>query len=208
MATPPTPQPPRVLARDAVHRCLGNPTGQAQKLVADLTDDEIAAINAAAADKRTARAEIKRIFAKAHERRSESAAAEARQRQTSLRRLGLARKVLERELQLAVPESVSIAGDLSEAELEVLAGFEREHDCADRCRAVLQGALARLLELSNTRHVNAGSVDVLTRAVTGFDPLDPPEAGIPAGVPAAEAATDVGPEEPTAIEPVPGKPAE
>lgn len=250
MATKPTAlQPPRVIARNAVHRFLGNPTGQAQQMVADLTDGEVTEVNAAAADKRTARAEIKRIFARAHERRGESAAFEARQRQTRLRRVGLARKVLERELQLHVAESVALAGFLQEHELEALASLEHAHDGGGKCKAILQTvfgrfneqpdcttktnffALARSIEdrLAHEAIAAAGDeaeriaaeraidkhAEQLQRDITAsiqavvdgthdnateFAPIIPRPA-------VAEAATDVDPEEPTAIEAVPEQPA-
>jgi hypothetical protein len=176
----PKQDPPRIKARAAIQHALHRPKGQAEQLVAELTDDEVASVVAARGDKPA----IEVILAKAHDRRSEHFAAEARLRQVRLRRSGLARKVLERELGMHVVESVAILPHLDEAEREALASLQLEHDVADQCRAVLQPALARLQALANTRHVNAGDVDVLERYSTGIDPLDGPPA-------AAHAASDV-----------------
>lgn len=59
---PPSRAELRLQARDAVHRFLGNTTGDAADMVARLTDDEIDALVAAASDRLTAVQGIKAVF--------------------------------------------------------------------------------------------------------------------------------------------------
>jgi hypothetical protein len=66
----------RTQARDLVHRFLGNTTGDAQDMVADLVDEEVDGIIAAGSDRHTAVQGIKSVFTAAYERKRKAHEAE------------------------------------------------------------------------------------------------------------------------------------
>jgi len=185
---------PRVAAREAVARFLGLPNGQAEKMVAELHDDEVAAIVAAAGDKHSARARIKDVFSRAHDRRSAAFASGAAQRMERSRRSSSARKVLDRELGLG-GESAALITHLDESEREILAGLELEHDVADVCVAVLRQAGQRVAAATPK---DSQAIDCLGTLLQRLAVTAPPAV--------AEAATDEAvpehadyPDEPTSL---------
>jgi len=157
--------PPRIQAREAVSRFLGHPNGQAEKMVAELADDEVAAIVAAAGDKHTARQAIKDVFSRNHDRRSAAFAVEATRRAERSRRSSSARKVLDRELGLGGDSAVLITF-LDEAEREILAGLELEHEVADVCVAVLLQASQRVARATPK---DSQAIDYLGTLLQRFD---------------------------------------
>lgn len=166
------PVEPRVRARDLVSQFLGNPSGQAQDMVAELSDGEVADVVAAGADRHQARREIKRILAFAHARRSSAAAQEAARESEMLRRRGVVRAVLEREMGMPVDVSAELVPQLDEESVKLLLTLEKSHDVADVCEAVLE---------------RAGR---LRAAADEPQPASESEAALHDPPPAAEAATD------------------
>ena len=141
--------PPRVAAREAIYRFLGQPSGQARMVVATCTDEEVAALVAAAGDKLTAREKIKRILAQAYDRRSVEAALRAANLQQRLRRSRLARTIFEKSLGLTVQQALDACAALetlaggSDA-LDALLQFDDDDDRADAAVVILRDALPHL----------------------------------------------------------------
>jgi hypothetical protein len=179
VATTPT-SDPRVAARDAIHRFLGLATGNAQTAVNELTDDDVAEVVAAAADRYTARQNIKAIQARAYDRRRLAAQREAGEKGEYLRRRALAQRVLEQELHVALEHAVDIAHKLSREDVDRLAELDGQEDVAGVAQAILDRA---------ERVAQAAAADEPTDVIVS------PE------TPAAEAATDVTVPEPIADEP-------
>lgn len=138
------PEDPRLVARNAVHRFLGNPTGQASMMVAELTDGEVEQIVAAAADKQTARQAIKDVMTKAYDRRRTAASEEARQDSERLRRSASARKVLLRETDFNDEQTAEFLGHCTEEEMASLAKLESEQDCFEAVSAIAVAVEQRL----------------------------------------------------------------
>lgn len=122
---------PKIVARDAISRFLGTPTGNADSQVAELTAAEVAEIAAAAGDKLTARTVIKSVISRAYDRRQTAAAGEARQRSESWRRSALARAVLENLGGLSPDTSAKIVQHLTPEDLDALDGCESRQDVED-----------------------------------------------------------------------------
>jgi hypothetical protein len=139
----PAEPPCRRTARDAVARHLGRPSGNAEQMVGELTDDEVAELLAAAADRQTAREQIKAVFARAYDRRRIAHAQEAEQEMQARRRSDLARKVLERDLSLSVEQALATAAGLTDEELDKLAALDSRHGAEDEAIAIVDQARAR-----------------------------------------------------------------
>lgn len=110
----------RLAARDAIHRFLGNPTGQAEAMVGELNPAEAEAIAEAGENKQTARQEIKAVLSRAYDRRSASAAEEARRKSERLRRFGLARAVIAAATRAGTADALRLARGLNHAEIDSL----------------------------------------------------------------------------------------
>ncbi len=135
---------PRVAARDAIHRFLGEPTGNASQTVETLDDPEVAEIVVAAGDRQTARSQIKRILTRAYDRRSSHAAEEARTRNALLRRRAQAQAALERGLSMPPGEAHQLAAALPESDQRILAELAGDDpDNAPIIQAVVDRHLAR-----------------------------------------------------------------
>jgi len=179
----------RVVARDAMARFLGQPTGNAQSAVQELTDVEAAEVADAAADRHTARQAIKGVLSRAYDRRRVAAQREAGEKGEFLRRRGLAQRVLEQALHLNVADAADVARKLSPDDQRRLADLSGlEDDVADQARAILDEAEAAAAQESGTRNPEPDEpTDVIPG---GSTPLVSPE------MVAAAAATD----EPPAVE--------
>jgi hypothetical protein len=137
MTQPVLVDPPRVRAREALVRYLQIPQLAAASQLDELADDDVERILTAAAERHGAVQQIKAIFAAAHDRQSAAAAIAARQTMERLRRSGLVRQVLERELGSSLDESIHLVGDLPETTLETLAQLAPIRGCAEEVRRVL-----------------------------------------------------------------------
>ena len=135
------PVDPRVAARDAIARFLGQPTGNAQSAVQELTDVEAAEVADAAGDRYTARREIKAVLTRAYDRRRVAAQREAGEKGEFLRRRGLAQRVLEQALHLHVAAAADVAHRLSPDDQQRLADLAgQEDDVAEQAQAILDDA--------------------------------------------------------------------
>lgn len=214
---------PRVLARDAIARHLGQPTGGAQSAVNELTDEEVAGVVAATSDRHTARDEIKRVLTQAYDRRRVAAQREAGVKGEFLRRRGLAERVLSQSLHMSVAGAAQVSRRLSEGELTLLAELDGLDDVAEVAAAVLDRAERQAAQGSGVGdRESEEAIDEATDVIPGEStPVVSPETGTAEGlavnhqpapgqsfaeVHAAEAATDVTVEEPAPAEP-PARPA-
>lgn len=131
-----TQKPPRVAARDVLVRALQIAPGRALELIAGLGDSDVAEI-VAAAGQAIAAETVQTVLSRANDRRRDAAADEARQRQKTLRRSALARKVLERELGMTIDESMLTVKKLTSQQLDQLAALESTRGCGEECWAVI-----------------------------------------------------------------------
>lgn len=161
----------RLAARNLIHRFLGNPTGQAETMVEQLNDEEVARIVAAGEVKETARDVIKSVFTAAYERRRIEHSAAATAGRARLQQRSAAMRVLAEAggTTAQIQDAMSI---LSDGELSILAELDGEPDVADVAAAIVQRAENR---------VNASNKLVSVETALGID-----SATLEAGFTAAE----------------------
>jgi hypothetical protein len=170
---------PLIVARDAISRFLGTPTGNADSQVAELTTAEVAEIAAAAADKQTARAIIKTVLSRANDRRQTAAAEEAPQREQSWRRLSLARAVLENLGGLPSAAAEGVVKHLTAEDLDALLACKTKQDVedamqlAEQARSDREALAAAEKEEQIAAKQAASSAPSATITITHMEVTDP-----------------------------------
>lgn len=138
----------RLAARNLINRFLGNPTGQAETMVEQLNDEEVARIVVAGEVKETARDGIKSVFTDSYERKRIEHSAEASADHVRLQQRSAAMRALAASGANAqeIQEAISI---LSDGEISILATLDGEPDVGDVAAAIVQRAESRVNESNN-----------------------------------------------------------